>query len=201
MSKINEQHLMRELSGLQPELKVNVVTPDSVTSLENYWRALANTQMRPPLFLQLFHRQWTLVGQYNGEVVPSEDLISESLWPVLARILRYRVTQMLSVEKGREWAANSGLMLLTAARQAGMLFEQVRDNDIAMIIERQDYESDRTGPVRRALTLTRSAAALAVFLLALYLAYDTRGGAVQLAAGTVAVISAIVLAVFVARID
>ena len=57
----SEQHLMRELSGLQPELKINLVTPESVTALENYWRALSNTRMIAPLFLELFHRQWTIM--------------------------------------------------------------------------------------------------------------------------------------------
>ncbi len=196
-----EQRLMRELSGLQPELKINLVTPESVTALENYWRTLANTGMRPPLFLELFHRQWTLVGQYNGEVAPSADVIAESLWPVLARILRLRFSELLSVDKGREWAANSGLMLLTAARQVGLLMEQVRDNDLGIIIDHQEYESSEARLNQRTMSLIRSTLALVAFLLAVYFSINASGGTLKLVAGSAAAISAVVLALFVARIE
>ncbi len=196
-----EQRLMRELSGLQPELKINLITPDSVTALENYWRTLANANMRPPLFLELFHRQWTLVGQYNGEVAPAADVIAESLWPVLARILRLRFGELLSLDKGREWAANSGLMVLTAARQAGVLFEQVRDNDLAIVMDQQEFESSEARLNRRTMSLVRSTLALAVFLLAVYLSSHAAQGALKLVAGATAAISAAALALFVARIE
>jgi hypothetical protein len=196
-----EQRLMRELSGLQPELKINLVTPQSVTALENYWRSLANTSMRPPLFLELFHRQWTLIGQYNGEVAPSADVIAESLWPVLGRILRLRFGELVTVDKAREWAASSGLMLLTAARQVGMFLEQVRDNDLAIVMDRQEYESSEAKLNQRTMSLVRSTLALAVFLLTVYFSVHAPGGAVKLVAGSAAAISAVVLALFVARIE
>ena len=196
-----EQRLMRELSGLQPELKINLITPESVTSLENYWRTLANTGMRPPLFLELFHRQWTLVGQYNGEVAPTADVIAESLWPVLARILRLRFSELLTLEKGREWAANSGLLLLTAARQAGLLLEQVRDNDLAIMTDHQEFESSEAKLNRRMISLVRSTIALAVFLLAVYVSSHAGQNVIKLVAGATAAVSAAVLALFVARIE
>lgn len=196
-----EQHLMRELSGLQPELKINVVTPESVIALENYWRALANTRMIAPLFLELFHRQWTLVGQYNGDVAPESDLISESLWPVVSRILRLRFSDMVTLEKGQEWLSSSGLLLLGAARQVGMTLEQVRDNDMAMIVDRQEYERRDARLNRRTASLVRSGIALAVFLLALQLMLNSRGGILQLAAGLTAAAAAIALFIFVAKID
>jgi hypothetical protein len=196
-----EQLLMRELSGLQPELKINLVTPESVTALENYWRSLANTSMHPPLFLELFHRQWTLIGQYNGEVAPSADVIAESLWPVLGRILRLRFSELVTAEKAREWAANSGLMLLTAARQVGVFLEQVRDNDLAIVVDRQEYESSEAKLNRRTIALVRSTLALAAFLLTVYFTVHAPGGAVKLVAGSAAAISAAFLALFVARIE
>ena len=196
-----EQRLMRELSGLQPELKINIVTPESVASLENSWRALSNTRMRPPLFLELFHRQWTLVGQYNGEIAPAADLIAESLWPVIGRILRYRLGDILTAEKGREWIVNSGLMLLTAARQTAMLVEQGRDNDLALIVDRQEDEPSDARLNRRTLSLVRSTLTLGVFLLSAYVALNAAGGAVQLAAAAATAVSAVILAIFVARID
>ena len=196
-----EQRLMRELSGLQPELKINLVTPESVTALENYWRSLANTSMRTPLFLELFHRQWTLIGQYNGEVAPSADIIAESLWPVLGRILRLRFSELVTAEHAREWAANSGLMVLTAMRQVGMFLEQVRDNDLAIVMDRQEYESSEANLNQRTISLVRSTLALAAFLLTVYFSVHAPGGAVKLVAGSAAAISAVVLALFVARIE
>ncbi len=200
-SYTGEHRLLRELSGLQPELKINVVTPDSVASLENYWRALANSRLRPPFFLQLFHRQWTLVGQYNGEVAAGSDLIAESLWPVLGRILRYRLGEMFSIEKAGAWAANSGLMLLAAVRQAGMLLEQVRDNDLALLLDRQELEPSDAKRNRRTRTMIRSAVTLAVFVLAAYLAHSSSRAAVRVVAGVGAVLSAFVLAILVAKIE
>jgi hypothetical protein len=196
-----EQRLMRELSGLQPELKINIVTPESVTALENYWRSLANTSMRAPLFLELFHRQWTVIGQYNGEVAASADVIAESLWPVLGRILRLRFSELATTDKAREWAANSGLMLLTAARQVGMILEQVRDNDLAIVMDHQEYESSEAKLNQRTISLIRSTLALVVFLLTVYFTVHAPGAAVKLVAGSAAAISAVVLALFVARIE
>jgi hypothetical protein len=200
-SYAGEQRLMQELSGLQPELKINIVTPKSVASLENYWRALANSQMKPPLFLELFHRQWTLVGQYNGDVEPDADLVAESLWPVLGRILRYRFAEIFSAEKAGEWAVGSGLMILAAARQSAMLLEQVRDNDLALLLDRQESGPAEAKQNRRFLSMIRSAVTLAVFVLAAFLAYGSSRVAVRFVAGVVAAISALALAIFVAKIE
>src|SRR5207244_1880831 len=63
-----EQRLLSQLASLQPELKINAVTPESVTVVENYWRALARTPLHPPLFIQLFHRNLTLLGQWSEMV-------------------------------------------------------------------------------------------------------------------------------------
>ncbi len=196
-----EQSLVRELSGLQPELKINQVTPESVTALENYWRALANTKMAAPLFLELFHRQWTLLGQYNGDIAPTSDLVAESLWPVVARILRLRFSEALSLEKGQEWASSAGLLFLGAARQVEMTLEQVRDNDLAMVVERQDHAGGESRLNRRTLALVRSGVALAVFLPALQLALSSREGMLQFAAGMTAVVAAVALSIFIARIE
>ncbi len=197
----SEQRLMRELSGLQPELKINISTPESVTALENFWRALSHTRMQPPLFLHLFHRQWTLVGQANGQQAPDTDLIAEALWPVMGRILRFRASELMSLEKGREWIFNSGLMMLTAARQAGILLEQARDNDVAISLENQDDEPSEAGGNRRILSFMRASLALAVFLVSIITAINASNKEVQLIAGTLSAVSALVLAVFAARIE
>ena len=78
-----EQVLLRNLSGLRPELKVHVTTPESVTGLENYWRAHAASGLNLPVFLELFHRQMTLLGQQHSEIGTSA-----------ARLVRTAVPQM-----------------------------------------------------------------------------------------------------------
>jgi hypothetical protein len=196
-----EQHLMRELSGLQPELKINVITPASVTSLENYWRALSHTRMRPPLFLELFHRQWTLIGQYNGDITPSKDLVEEALWPVMGRILRLRFSGLLSVDQMKEWIGSSGLLALGATRQIGMTLEQLRDDDLAVIAARQEYHSRDARLNRRTVSLVRSGVMLAVFLLALQWTLSARGGVTQIVAGLAALASAVALSVSIAKIE
>jgi predicted unusual protein kinase regulating ubiquinone biosynthesis (AarF/ABC1/UbiB family) len=194
-----EQHLMRELSGLQPELKINVVTPESVTSFENCWRALGNTRMKSPLFLDLFHRQWTILGQLNGELAPGSDLVAESLWPVMGRILRFRLSEAATLDRMDEWARGGALLFLNTARQISATLEQLRDNDLAFLLERQEYASDDRRS-RRTGSVIRSGIALAVLLPALYMSFQG-SGTYQIAAATVAVLAAIALSLFVARIE
>jgi predicted unusual protein kinase regulating ubiquinone biosynthesis (AarF/ABC1/UbiB family) len=199
-SYASEQHLLRELSGLQPELKINVITPDSVTALENYWRALAHTKLKPPLFLQLFHRQWTLIGQINSRVAPSEDMIAESLWPVMGRILRLRLQEASSIDRLEEWSRSVALLLVTTARQVTATLEQVRDNDIAFRLETQEYGATGSRRARRTVLVIRSGVALAFLMGALYA--GIRGsGTVQMLAGAVAVLAAVALTFFVTRIE
>ena len=45
---VGERQLLDQLSSLQPELKINTVTPESVTVLENHWRALARDPFAYP---------------------------------------------------------------------------------------------------------------------------------------------------------
>jgi predicted unusual protein kinase regulating ubiquinone biosynthesis (AarF/ABC1/UbiB family) len=77
-SYLAEQRLLNELSSLQPELKVNAVTPESVTALETYSRAMSQSDLTPPPFLRLFHRNMTLIGQYNELFTPSVDMIDQA---------------------------------------------------------------------------------------------------------------------------
>ena len=200
-SYAGEQDLMRKLSGLQPELKINLVTPESVTALENYWRALAGTRATAPLFLDLYHRQWTVMGQYNGDIAPSSDLIAETLWPVAGRILRQRFSELMSLEKAGEWMGSSGLLMLGAARQVGMTLEQVRDNDLAMIVDRQEHDSRDARLNRRAVAMVRSTIALAVLLLALHFALNSKEGVLKMTAALIAAAAAVALSLFVARIE
>ena len=197
----DEQILMRELSALQPELKINAITPPSVTALENNWRALAAAKLMPPGFLELFHRQWTIVGQYNGDLAPASDLVSEALWPVMGRVLRYQVNENLTAEKAREWVTTSGLMLFSSVRQAGVTLEQVRDNDLAMVTDHQEHEPRGARAKRRVFSVVRAGIWLTVFVVALQLAFGAGLRSLQLVSGIIAALSAIALTLSAARVE
>jgi hypothetical protein len=197
----DEQILMRELSALQPELKINQVTPPSVTALENYWRALAAAKLMAPGFLELFHRQWTILGQYNGDRLPASDTIAEALWPVMGRVLRYQVSENLTAEKAREWVMSSGLLLFSTARQAGLTLEQIRDNDLAMVTDHQEHEPRGSRARRRVFSVVRTGVWLVVFLVALQLAFGSGFRPFQLLAGMIAAFAAVALTLSAAKVE
>jgi hypothetical protein len=196
-----EQHLMRQLSALQPELKINEVTPATITALENNWRALAATRMVAPSFLELFHRQWTQVGQYNGEIAPASDFLADSMWPVMGKILRHQMSEVMTAGNIKEWTASSALLLLSSFRQLGMTLEQVRDNDLAITVDEQEYEGRGAKSNRRIYTLVRASMALVGFIAATRFAAESASGLTQLFSGLAAVAAAVALSVFVARIE
>lgn len=195
-----EQLLLETLSALQPELKINVVTPESIAALENYWRAQARTARKPPLFLELFHRNLTVLGQGSESAAPSSDVVAETLWPVLGRILQFRVGDILSTEKGQEWLVSSGLLMISAVRQVAITLEQVRDNDLALVLDRQETETPDTSRNRRAVSLIGSAISLVLFLLLIQLIPRAGGGALEWLAGAAAVLSAVSLCILLNRI-
>jgi predicted unusual protein kinase regulating ubiquinone biosynthesis (AarF/ABC1/UbiB family) len=201
-SYAEEQRLLSQLSSLQPELKVNAVTPESVTVLENYWRALAGTPMSPPPFLQLFHRNLTLLGQYSESAPPSRDPIAEALWPVLGRVLRFHLGDILSTGKGREWAVSSSLFLLTAVRQMALAFENLREDnsDMTSALDSKDSDFREARRNRRTMSLIYSAILLIVFLFSIQLAMSPGGGPFPFLAKSVAVAAAAALCVSIASI-
>jgi hypothetical protein len=203
-----ERLLLERLSALQPELRAHGAPPDSVVALENYWRVLNQTSLRPPLFLQLFHRNLSMLGQVSPApsdagvqpATPPRDVVSESLWPVLARLLQFRVGDILSTDKGQEWLAGSALLLLTALRQVGVMLEQVRDNDLAFELEGDPHEGREEKRNRRVASVIRSGGILVLFLFSLEMAQRT-SGMLQIAAGSAAVLCAALVAILVARLD
>jgi hypothetical protein len=197
-----EQSLLDQLSSLQPDLKINMVTPESVTGAENYWRALTATSLRTPLFLQLFHRNLTLLGQMNGCIAPNSDVISESLWPVLARVLRFRIAEMLSTERNWEWGVSSGLFMISTVRQMTLALDKVRqesgDNSAAMGYRDADSHEDKLD--RRAASLIKSAILLIVFLGSAYAALTASGDWLPFASKALAFAAGIGLCISVAGI-
>ena len=196
-----EQLLFEKLSALQPELKINVVPPESVAALENYWRAMAATSRRLPAFLEYFHRNLIVLGQSSESAVPSSDVVSDALWPALGRVLQFRIGEVLSTDKGQDWLASSGLLMMSAVRQVAVTLEQVRDNDLALVLDRQDTESPDGNGNRRVAALVGSAISLVLFLFFLQLLSRAGGGAPGLLAGVAAAGAAVALSLFVSRIE
>ena len=201
-SYLAEQRLLNELSSLQPELKINAVTPESVTALETYSRAMSQSDMKTPPFLRLFHRNITLIGQYNELFTPSVDMIDQALWPVLGRLLRFHVAEVLSSGKLQEWAISSSLFFLTAGRQMAATLEKLRENDTRITPEPdiRGYDSRDAQLNRRTFSLIRSAILLVVFLFSLQASMSPGEGLVPLITGVIAAVSAIALCFSVAGI-
>ena len=201
-SYLAEQRLLNELSSLQPELKVDAVTPESVTALETYSRAMQLSDMNPPPFLRSFHRNITLIGQCNEVFAPSVDVIDQALWPVLGRLLRFHIAEVLSSGKVQEWAVSSSLFVLTAGRQMAVTLEKLRENDPRITPEPdiRAFESRDAQWDRRTFSLIRSAVVLVVFLFSLQVSMNSGGEVLPLLTGVIAVVSAIGLCFSVAGI-
>jgi hypothetical protein len=194
-SYLAEERLLSELSSLQPELKINAITPESVTALETYCRAMAKSSLRPPLFLQMFHRNVTLLGQHNELHSPSLDLMDQALWPVLGRLLRYHLEAVSESGKLQEWAVSSGLFLMTAGRQMAVLLEKLRDSDPRITAE-SDARSRDSRDIqlnRRTTALLRSGILLVLFLFSLLMALRPDAVPLPVFAGIAAVASAVAL--------
>src|SRR5437879_9568090 len=111
----------------------------------------------------------TLLGQQHSEIGTSADLIEESLWPVLARVLKLRFSEMLTVDKGREWMFGTGLLSMATLRQLGLSLEQLRDNELAVVLDPQETAPDEVS-LRRQTGIVRSGRALVVVVLQRYMA-------------------------------
>jgi predicted unusual protein kinase regulating ubiquinone biosynthesis (AarF/ABC1/UbiB family) len=201
-SYLAEQRLLNELSSLQPELKIGAVTPESVTALETYTRAMSHSDMVLPPFLRLFHRNITLIGQYNELFAPAVDMIDQALWPVLGRLLRFHIAEVLSSGKVQEWAISSSLFFLTAGRQMAVTLEKLRENDdrITPAPDIRGYGSRDAQLNRRTVSLIRSLIVLVVFLFSAQASMSPGEGLVPIVAGVVAAVSAITLCFSVAGI-
>lgn len=204
-----EQRLLERLSALQPELKIQQSVPASVVTIENYWRSVRAGEVSSPLFLHLYHRILSTVGQWAGITAnqqsqpgqPSEadDPVAGGLWPTLGRLLQYRVGELVSSEKGIEWLFSSGLLLMSATRQIAVTLEQVRDNDVALLLEGPDDDKREDVRTRRVASGIRSALALGLLMVSAEIARQT-SGTMSTAATAAAVISAVALCAVIARI-
>ena len=201
-----ERLLLAHFSALQPELRRHSFPPESVMALENYWRALGRANLNPPLFLHIFHRNLTQLGQgptvedaWEAEA-PTRDTVSESLWPVLARLLQLRVGDLLRADKGPHRLARSAMVLVASMRQAGLMMEQVRDNDLAFQVEGERRAAREKSRNRRTAAVIRCGLGFVLFLLTLKIAEQT-SGTLQIVALSVAAVFAVLVTIEVARIE
>ncbi len=134
-----ENRLLDELSGLAPELKIDLQLPGSVSSLEAYWRALSRMEIEKPLFLDCLHRNLTAAGYWAAEAAgpgsAPTDWIAEAQWGVLGRLLRVRLNEMLTRDVASEWLVGSGLLFFESFRQMNRLAYGFRDNDLAVGVD------------------------------------------------------------------
>ena len=142
----------------------------------------------------------TLLGQQHSEIGTSADLIEESLWPVLARVLKLRFSEMLTVDKGREWMFGTGLLSMATVRQLGLSLEQLRDNELAVVLDQQETAPDEVS-LRRRTGFVRSGIALGVLVLSSFLAFSLKSKVGEIIAVAVLLISAAALSFFISRMD
>lgn len=160
-----ERLLLRAFAGLPPELKVKASTPGTVSAFETYWRTYAASGMMLAPFLELFHRQMTMLDQWHADISASSDVTTESLWAVMGRILRFRVSQNLTLEKTKGWVVGSGLLAMASARQLASSLTQVRDFDDTAILDPEGDIEHGAAIGLRAAAIVGTAVALALFAI------------------------------------
>ncbi|MBI3941090.1 MAG: hypothetical protein HY315_09665 [Acidobacteria bacterium] len=196
-----EPRLWKEFSALQPLLKIRADAPESVTAMENYWRALAGVGLRVPLFLQLFHRQAGIWGRYNGQVAPAADLIYESLWPLFGRILRFHLAEVASAEKAREWLIGGGLLLFASTRQVGLTLQQLRDNDLSLTVETGEDPAREQRSGRFTAAVVAFSMLLVLLVFSLQVAFRGAAPMLQLSGSLVALLCGVLLFLLVVRME
>lgn len=147
-----EKELMEEFSGVEPELKINLWYPPSAGAFESNWRALARIAPRRPLFLDCLHRNLVAAGYWNADAVgagaPAQDAILEAMWPVVGQLLRTQTGVLWTRESAQEWAAGSGLLMVSTFREMNRLVEELRDNDLTVGVDAGDWPRPEPRPGR-----------------------------------------------------
>ena len=149
-----ETRLLDALSNLEPELKINLQFPAAAGVFEGNWRALRRCGVDSPLFVDMMHRNLVAVGYWNAETAPTgmaEDALAEAQWPVLSRMLRARVGEMLHRETASDWLLGSGLLFFELMRQANRVAEGLRENDFSLGVDLEP--ENNTGSVHRRIRL------------------------------------------------
>jgi hypothetical protein len=196
-----ERALLRAFAGLQPELKMKASTPGTVSAFETYWRAYAASGMVLTPFLELFHRQMSMLGQWHEDISAPSDVTTESLWAVMGRILRFRVSQNLTLEKTKGWVMGSGLLAMASARQLAVSLIQVPDDDGAVILDPEGDEERGETTGLRAAAIVGTAVALALFALLVSQAIGAATPLAKFLFSAAILIFAAVVSIIISRID
>jgi hypothetical protein len=198
-----ETRLLDELSNLEPELKVNMQFPSSAAIFEGNWRALTRAGAEKPLFLDIMHRNLIAVGYWNAETSappsPAGDFIADAQWPVLGRVLRTRLGEMVSRETASDWFIGSGMLFFESLRQMNRFGEGLRENDLSLGVDLQRDDDSTKGRQRIRLGIFIGML-LVVFLACLHFAVSAEG-VVSAVLSAVAVAAGFALFWFVARFD
>lgn len=198
-----ESRLLDALSNIEPELKVNLQFPPSAKIFEGNWRALTRTGANKPLFLDVMHRNLVATGYWNAHVaaapLPPVDLISQAHWPVMSRILRSGLGNMLKSETISDWFIGSGLLFFEALRTVNSLTEGLRENDLSLGVDLQ-HEEDSSRLHHRIRLGILIGMLLAVFLASLRFAVSPQG-TWSVALSAVAAVAGFALFWFVSRFD
>ena len=127
------------------------------------------------------------------------DLIAAAQWPVLGRILRERLGEMMSRQTASDWFIGSGLLFFESMRQMNRLAEGLRENDISMGVDLQRGEDSGKTPerIRSGILIGML---LLVFLGCLRFAFAASGGW-STALSLVATVAGFALFWFVSRFD
>jgi hypothetical protein len=170
-SPVLEKELVHHLSAVDPELKVQRWFPPSAETFEANWRAITRLGgVNRSLFLDAFHRNVIAIGYWISDTVragaPMQDGIAEAQWPVVGRMLRERVSQVMNTQTATEWAASSGLLMLGLMKEASRLAAEVRDNRLSMGFDLTSTR-DTTETTRPAWLLPLGLVLLSIFLICL----------------------------------
>ncbi len=167
-----EARLLNALSAVAPELKVHLRYPRSAAAFESNWRALSRLYPAIPPYLNSLHRNLIAVGYWNADAIvggaPVTDAIEQAQWPALQRVLRTQTAQFADPQRLKEWAAGAGLMLFGSLREANRLAEEVRDNNLTMLVKTTAPTENRRQANRGVSTRFSLAFLLLAFLLCLH---------------------------------
>jgi hypothetical protein len=136
-----EADLLDLMSGIEPELKVQLWYPGSSAAFESNWRALAKLDVtRPrPFYLDCLHRNLIALGYWTAEAVAAggkaADPIAEAQWPVVGRVLQSNASQLLNMGAVTEWSVGLGLLTFGALREANRVAEEFRENNLTMEVD------------------------------------------------------------------
>src|SRR5262249_44137577 len=105
---------------------------------------------------------------------PASDFIADAQWPVLGRVLRTRLGEMVSRETASDWFIGSGMLFFESLRQMNRFGEGLRENDLSLgvYLQREDDSTKARQRIRSGILIGML---LIVFLACLRFAVSAEG--------------------------